>query len=193
MKRLLLIALFILIPAASMAKIGAGIKVGYVASQLSYDESEIEEGFLSAPQLGIFAKIGKAFFLQPEINWTNKGGQYKGGDINLNTIDLVPLVGVRLIDLKAVNFNIHAGPVASILTEADLVGSADELEDSEFSDFMWSFQAGVGVEALGSFSLDIRYEAGLNDLYDAASEQRTDFEAIPSRFVITLGWKIFNF
>ena len=76
------------------------------------------------------------------------------------------MVGVRLIDLKAVNIRLMLGPVASFVLNKDIDSDDNNpvLEKNDFKDMNWGFQGGAGIDVL-FLTLDIRYELGLNNTF----------------------------
>jgi hypothetical protein len=182
-----------------------GIKAGVTTSKLTTDIGETQSAILNF-QGGAFARINvKKFYIQPEIYFTKKGGEIKdsiefnGGvkgvkKINLNTIDVPLLIGYKLFDAKLVNLRVMAGPVMSFVIKKDpkitydghnVDLANDFYKKDNFENQTWALQAGAGMDVL-MFSLDIRYEWGLNDIYKPS---QADFKN--NIFLVSLGWKIF--
>jgi hypothetical protein len=183
-----ILSLFLVSTASAQLSIGP--KIGYTASKLSVDENDISSSFSSSFQYGAFARIGDAWFIQPEIMMTKKGGhltyESKNYGSSHQTIDFAALFGIYILDFKVAKLNIQAGPVASIITDKGVLEIPDVVEKSEFSDAMWSLQFGLGVDAL-MFTLDVRYELGMSNVYSG------DFNAKNSLIQVTLGWKMLTF
>lgn len=181
-----------------------GIKAGVTTSKLTTDIGETQSAILNF-QGGAFARVNiKKFYIQPEIYFTKKGGEIKdsievnGGvgikKINLNTIDVPLLIGYKLFDAKLVNLRVMAGPVMSFVIKKDpkITSNGQNVEVGDdflikknFENQTWAIQAGAGMDVL-MFSLDIRYEWGLNDIYKPS---QADFKN--NIFLVSLGWKIF--
>lgn len=122
---------------------------------------------------GAFVRIGRKFFVQPEVLVSAKGGSFdlaKTGlatqkiDVKFTTVDVPLLVGVKLGPLR-----LNAGPMAS-LTVSENQSLKDALNqyssqsiDETFKQAVFGYQAGVGVTVL-SINLDVRYEGNLSDL-----------------------------
>ncbi len=175
-----------------------GPKVGFTTSKLSSDSDAIKEDFLANFQGGVFLRLGKKTYLQSEANFVTKGGLFgnnQGGILNakeiaFSTVEIPLLLGRRLVDLKAANIRVMAGPTMSFVIDEKLrmlpdvlPTERDELK-KKLEDVIWGIQAGVGVDFL-MFALDIRYEWGLNDLIDDPDI------GLKNRFIsVSLGWKI---
>ncbi len=185
-----------------MAQLSFGPKIGYTASKLSTNAEDVNEDFKNTLHFGAFARLGTKTYLQPELLFMTKGTtlgySFQDGveqDVKLNTIDIPVLLGFKLIDLKLANIRAMGGPVMSFVTNKsveDVDGLSAELPDRDsFKDSSWNLQAGVGVDVL-SFTLDIRYEFGLSNMYEDEAFDNFDTEDVKNNtFLVTLGWKIF--
>jgi hypothetical protein len=179
---------------ASAQSVNFGPKVGFTTAQLSTDLDDIKADFQTNFYAGVFLRMGKKAYLQPEVNFVTKGGIIKKTDlvddqtIKLKTIEVPVLLGSRLIDLKFANLRLMAGPSVSFVLDKDVslkgndepVFSKDNLKDA-----LWGLQAGAGLDIL-MFTLDIKYEWGLSNLTSLSEVELTN-----SMFNVSLGWKIF--
>ncbi|MFW5974851.1 MAG: porin family protein [Bacteroidota bacterium] len=202
MKKGILSLVLLLSVSFAMAQLSFGPKIGYTASKLSTDTKEVNEDFKNTLHFGAFARLGTKTYLQPELLFMTKGSKlnysFQDGveqDVKLNTIDIPVLLGFKLIDLKLANIRAMGGPVVSFVTNKDVEnveGLSDELPSKDsFKDSSWNLQAGVGADVL-SFTLDIRYEFGLSNMYDDEAFTNFDTEDVKNNtFLVTLGWKIF--
>ncbi len=204
-----LVLTFVLIFASSMifAQFTLGPKIGYNTSKLSVDQSDIKTSLKNSFQFGIFARIGKKLYLQPELNWLTQGGVFKqpslsGGilpfeqEVNLKTVQIPVLIGYKIINPKIINIRILAGPVASIVADKTIENKVDNwiapIEDADINDMIWSLQVGAGVDVL-MFTLDVRYNIGLNKVINniTVDGKQVTFASKVSGFNVSLGWKIF--
>ncbi len=187
--------------------ISLGVKIGFNSAKMPTEFTNVSDikdqakaGFLA----GAFARFElPIIYIQPEVYFTKKGGDFQSATIPqfqnqvftqqtvLNTIDVPVLVGAKLLNLKVVNFRVMAGPVISFVTSKDVsyqvngvnLGSAPS--SSKYKNTIWCIQAGVGVDVL-KFSLDFRYEWGLNNISDYA-----DMNTKTKLFNVSLGLKLF--
>jgi len=201
MKKLLAILVVVFMSSSIMAQISFGPKLGYTSTELTTNGDVINNDMKSSLHFGAFARLGTKFYIQPEVLWMTKGAKFKYNigsgltqDIKLSTIDIPLLVGMKVIDLKLANIRVMGGPVASFTTKKDIddISSLDdELTKKNISDANWAFQIGAGVDAL-MFTLDVRYQIGLTNLYEGNLPERFDISDIKNNaFLVTLGWKIF--
>ena len=200
MKKLvfLIVSLFSFSFLHAQLPISFGPKVGFTTSKLSTDKDEIKESFKANFQGGAFLRLGRKTYLQPEVNFISKGGLFSKNEfmgareIGLATIEIPVLLGVRLLDLKLANIRVMAGPSMAFVIDKnirmqdDLTSpqlTRDEILD-KLEDVIWGVQAGAGIDLL-MFTLDVRYEWGLNNVIN-----HQNLELKNSIFNVSLGWKI---
>lgn len=157
-------------------------------------------------QGGLFVRIKlvKKLYLQPEAYFAMKGGKFNytvqpdpnspiqdaSQTIKINAVDVPILVGIHLVDLKALNIRFCAGPVASYIVSKDVKVTENGVDMSPVSsedaidDAIWAIQGGLGFDIL-KFTLDFRYELGLNDVSNTAGR---DFKS--NLVNVSIGWKI---
>ena len=176
-----------------------GPKVGFNASKLSTNLDTISSQFKSGFQLGIFARIGKKVYLQPELYYTTQGGVFESNsqnwkqNIKIGSLDVPVLIGVSFINSDLLNIRIHAGPVASFVVnktieeEKSITGP---IEEADIKSANWYIQAGAGVD-LWKFTLDVRYQVGLNKIIDEVDyqNQTVSFNTSNNVWVVSLGFK----
>ena len=198
-KVVLIIAAFFAI-STIQAQFHFGPQIGYTASKLSTNTSEITSDFKSNFLFGAFVRIGEKIYVQPEINWLTQGGIWKESGVDKDiemtykTVQIPVSVGWRMIDLKLVNIRIFGGAAANIATNKEMkIGDIDEpLEDADWNSVAWQYQVGAGVDVL-MFALDVKYMGGINNLYkgnDLSWDGKT-LNTKSNLFTVTLGWKIF--
>jgi hypothetical protein len=199
MKKFLLIILILLAPAtAAFSKLDLGLKAGYNASKLSTDNSEISSSFRSGFVFGAFARIGERFFLQPELLYSQNGGEFSStiqvqgqqanivSDFKQSSFDLCLLAGYHIIDTETLKVNGQAGLVASIMTDKG-AWNLDPVMTTDFQNVNWALKFGAGVD-FSNLSLDVRYLLGLNNV-----NSTSQLEMKNSRVEVTLGLKILSF
>ncbi len=171
-----------------------GPKIGYNATTMKTDISDIKTDFQSGLQLGVFARFGGSWYVQPEIMYTQKGSiitiQDDEGSVKFNTVDIPIILGYKIINTPQLGVSLQAGPVASILTDKGIQDIDVVLKDVEYETLNWALQVGVGVDLL-MFTVDLRYEAGLNEVMKITQNDiNSDFSLKNSRISLTVGWKL---
>ena len=202
MKKTVLIISALLIVSVIQAQFHFGPQIGYTASKLTTNTSEITSTIKSNFLFGAFVRIGDKFYVQPEINWLTQGGIWEDDGIDVEneklemtykTIQIPVSVGWRIIDLKLVNIRLFGGMSANIATnkEMEINGIAEPIEDANWNDLIWQYQVGAGVDVL-MFALDVKYVGGINDWTknDISFDGKT-VSTKANMFMVTLGWKIF--
>lgn len=190
----------------AQSPISFGIKVGVNSSKLTTDIGTYTEQFATGFNAGVFLRLGAGkFHIQPEAYYAVKGGKFSfdskvidptdpgksaSENIKLSTLDIPIMLGYKIIDLKVVNARLQAGPVASIILNQDVSfkknGSDFSIPgaNSSLKDAIWGVQVGGGVDVL-MFTLDVRYEFGLNDLSTTSGASTKS-----NMLNISLGYKI---
>lgn len=196
--------LFVMILATSLAfgQISLGPKIGFNTSELTTDLDDITSEMDNSFNFGVFLRLGKKIYVQPEVNWITRGGVFKkpeigdfkpiNQEIEMKTIEIPALLGWRIINFGVGNIRIMAGPSASIVLDKTVSTSNEDdflnpIKDSDLEDMIWGFNLGAGVDVL-MFTLDVRYQMGLNEVIQKVEE--FDFYSKSNIFAVSLGWKI---
>ncbi len=200
MKKITLILALFLSTTFVFGQFAIGPKVGFNTSKLTTNLEDVKTDFTNNFNFGVFVRLGKKIYIQPEINWITKGGVFKDEistnpfkqEIKLKTIEIPVLIGWRIINLGVGNIRILAGPSASIVTDKkietkDEAGYFDPIKDSSIEDLIWGLYVGGGVDIL-MFTLDVKYQFGLNEVIKESGG--LNFNSKNDAFNITLGWKI---
>jgi Outer membrane protein beta-barrel domain len=151
--------------------------------------------------LGAYARIGRKFFVQPEVLFSTKGGTVeilKAGnsspvnvDVKFSQIDIPLLLGYKIGPLR-----LNAGPVASLnVAQGGELGDALKVYTSQninktIEQATFGYQAGVGLD-LGSFNIDVRYEGGLSNISQLNLQNNAQFNSKVSLWQLSLGLVIF--
>jgi len=198
MKKILILLIIVFAALDNFGQFTLGPKIGYTASKLSTDLSDIKESAKNNFQIGAFLRFGKKLYLQPEVYYSTSGGTLKRagtdvkGEIKLKNISIPVLIGFKLIDAKVINLRVMAGPVANFIIDKKVEFDdlyQDPLQDSDFNNIAWGMDVGAGVDVF-FLTLDVRYEFGLNNIYNPPAG--ADSQKIKSNlFIVSLGFKIF--
>lgn len=189
-------------------------------SESSSVSSDSRFGFAA----GIFSEIpiSDLFSFQPELLFVQKGGKdggdpggqlegeegegQNGGNLALNYLDLPLLARINLPVDGDFDPYITAGPSVGYLLSINVDETAEEIPiDPE--EFYKSFNAGFVIGAgadIGSFTMDLRYDIGLTNIYDDTQfqEELEELEEVfgdlfssldasqkTSGFLLTVGYK----
>jgi hypothetical protein len=188
----------------SSAQFVLGLKLGYTASKLNTNLDSIKSSMGSGFHVGAFARIGKRVHLQPEFYYTLSGASFENIGVNtvndwkqkvtVGTLDIPVLVGFSIIKSKTLNWRIMAGPEVSFLVNSKIqdVSLTGPMKTSDLNTTNWFIQAGTGIDVL-IFTLDVRYQAGLNSLINDVTASNGEVYQVDSKgnvFVVSLGIKI---
>lgn len=199
MKRVLLSAIIIFLTSATFAQFTLGPKAGLTMSKLKTNVTDFKEEVKTGYQFGAFVRFGKKIYIQPEVMFATKGGiiiddslSYSTkATVDLKTLQIPLLVGYTLINMKVVNVRIMTGPAISFVTSKEITVNAnnllDEFDGKNIKDAIWSWQLGAGVDVF-MFTLDVRYEWGMNNIWDASAGEVNDMKQ--NLWNVSLGWKI---
>ena len=143
-----------------------------------------------------------------------------GANVNLtlNQMNLqVPImIGINIIDLDLITLRAQAGPTANFVLKSqtlydktytlngenyDLDENVTTEEEFDPKSIAWGIQAGVGIDVLKRFTLDVNYSFGLSKVFDSLDDTtigeylNTDNINIDNTkqnmFMVTVGIKLF--
>jgi len=217
MKRLTVLVLALAFSSTMFGQFHFGPQIGYSASNISMNTSDIKNNLKSSFMFGVFVRMGDKVYLQPEVNWMTKGSVFKYPEVNLggvnlspfeqniklNTINIPVSLGWKIIDLKLVNIRLYAGINTDIVVNKEINNSEDisgvdddlfkPIKDSDIKDMVWNYHAGVGVDVL-MFALDVKYVGAFGEPIVSDITYNEETHTVGSKssmFLVTLGWKIF--
>jgi hypothetical protein len=202
MRKITLLFALLLSAGFVFGQISLGPKVGFNTSELKTDLDGINSDLKNSFNFGVFLRVGKKIYVQPEVNWLTRGGVFKSPstssltpinqEIEMKTIEIPVLLGWRIINLGVGNIRLLAGPSASIVMDKTITvekdNIADPIKDTDFEDLVWGVNVGAGVDIL-MFTLDVRYQLGLNEVIQNV-ENLGDLNSKSNVFAVSLGWKI---
>ena len=149
---------------------------------------------------GIFMRIGRTFFIQPEIILSQKGGEFSVIDdkaqtqrsFKMTNIDFPLLFGVKIARVLRIN----VGPVAAFnvgnsgdLGEAFKDYTSERNFEDAFRRASLGYQAGIGLD-FGKLNFDFRYEGNLTDVVNlkiADANVQRQFDRKLNLFQATVG------
>jgi len=192
MKKLTIFLLLAIVAITGKAQgfLDAGFKAGVNSSKISANVDDYTPQTINNYLFGAFARINLGrIYIQPEAYYNSKGGEYIDkvnlstvNSFDLKTIDVPALIGIKLIDQKAFNLRILAGPVFSFVTDKS---ASSQLNETAIKDNFFGWQYGAGIDFL-FLTLDARMESYSNNLYETPK-----FDSKNGNFVISLGVKLF--
>jgi hypothetical protein len=201
MKKLIL-ALFIMASGSVANAQGSGFclgpKIGFNSNTLTNNLDSYQSELNNSFQIGAFLRIGSKIYFQPEINYQLVSGTLnkstaslvQSQDLNIQSVKIPALFGIKLINRNAVNLRVLAGPALTFMFDKQLKPSEmDELwpiqSVNDIKNSIWSVQMGAGLDLL-FMTLDVRYEFGVENMYNGSS----DFQMKQNTFNVSLGIKL---
>ncbi len=137
-------------------------------------------------QAGLFARIGKKTFLQPEILFGSYSGSFnlEGSNsvqnVHFTTANIPVLLGHKLISFPLASLRAMIGPdFAFQLKKPGL--QIPSVNDYSYKDATVGGIVGLGVDVL-SFTLDARYNFGLSEINPTLGQKLNSFN-------ISIGFK----
>lgn len=191
MKRLLILMAILTISVSvwSQPIIDIGLKGGINTSKMSINLSDYNSDNITKMHIGAFGRIGwNKVYVQPEVYFTKKGGEFTYnplsffGEFDYSSVDVPVLLGFRLLNAKAADIHLIAGPVFGFVTKSDIEGNND-FNAQYFKDRYVGLQYGAGVDVL-FLTIDLRMEHS-GTIYD-----HPDFNGKNTSFMVTVGFKI---
>lgn len=180
MKKVFLVLTVVLSSVLVNAQVSFGIKAGLNNSTLGGDNADIAgKKSNTGYNVGVIAAIplSKNFVFQPEIMLSaNQGMEFRPSttsetNYNLNYVN-IPL----LIKYKSMGFYGEAGPYFGFLTSGKIktkIGTAateTDIKDS-FDGTDMGVALGTGYIMKSGFGFGVRYNMGLQNIYDATSPE----------------------
>lgn len=199
MKKTLLILAFLLVASVALPqKLTLGPLAGFNSSKFTTNLPEIKEEAKANFLFGAFIRYGEKVYLQPEFVYTTKGGDFSynlvsGAEqtIRMKQLEIPVMLGFRFINIGIANLRIMGGPSAGIIFDKEVTFNdlvADPIPESSFKDLQWAIQLGAGIDIL-FLTLDVRYEIGLNNLYEPPAGAE-EYDIKNNLWRVSLGWKI---
>jgi len=199
-KLLLLFAIAMLATELSYGQFALGVKIGYNANKLSTNLDTVKSQFNSGFHVGIWTRIGKRFYVAPELQYTMTGAVFTGSGklstsgwqqkITMGSLEIPVMLGFKIIHSDLISWRIEVGPEVSFLVNSkitDVNSFTGPITTADLNKANWYILGGTGIDIL-FLKLDIRYTYGLNQLIkDAGTWQ---FDTKNSMWVISLGFKI---
>lgn len=190
-KYLLSLAMLIAVSISAKAQFNLGIKGGVNFSSINADQ--LNKSTKTGYQAGVFARVGTAFYIQPEVYLGSSGGNFNSNNngtdysasVRFTTLN-VPLLLGHEFGSSSTNFRLMVGPVYSYnLSKSE---SFSQNFNNAYHDFgtynnsTLGYQVGAGVDIFG-LTADLRYEGGLTKL-NSSYGQRANIWSISVGFKI---------
>lgn len=200
MKKVTFILVILLAGHFAFGQFSIGPKVGFTTSKLTTDLDSISTDFKSSFQFGVFVRLGKKIYVQPEVNWLTIGGVFANEtglnpfkqEIEMKSIEIPVILGWRILNFGVGNVRILLGPSATIVMDKKITSKEEEgyiqpIKEADIDDLVWGFNLGAGVDVL-MFTLDVRYQMGINEII--TDVQNFSMNSRNNMFSVSLGWKI---
>lgn len=181
---------------SAKAQFSLGVKGGVNFSHLSVSDGRVNATELPGYQIGLWTRIGKGFYVQPEVYLGSSGSNFdfqynqsnqtvtEGGKVRFTTLN-VPVLFGQSFGFSKLNFRIMAGPMYFyILDDNQNLSQNVKNAYQDFGNYKNStlgYQAGAGIDIL-KFSVDLRYEGGLTQINSAYGQRQNVFH-------LSLGYK----
>jgi hypothetical protein len=204
-KLIVLLFLTVFVAEYSYSQFALGVKLGYNANKLSTNLDSVKSQFNSGFHVGVWTRIGKRFYVAPEIQYSMTGAVFTNeGNLSTNnwkqkikigSVDVPVLLGFKIIHSDFITWRIELGPQASfnvskkVSDENSVLGP---IKESSLSSMSWYVLGGTGIDFL-FMKLDVRYQYGLNQLIkdvETSTTSSASFDTKNQMFVVSLGFKI---
>ena len=177
-------------------------KVGISTTNIKVDEADrVKSGDSKVGfHLGLFARFGDAFYVQPEVLFTSAGGKIRISDnagqnynqvteLKYNRLDVPVLIGVKLGDF----FRINAGPMFSLILSQDARNVENTVSEvkSDANNAVIGYQAGIGAD-VGNLIFGLRYEGNLSKLGENIEIANQSFptDMRNNQILLSVGFKL---
>ncbi|PYF71520.1 porin family protein [Pedobacter nutrimenti] len=160
-----------------------GIKAGANYGTLPSSFNDLtDKGGKAGFNIGVFARVGKALYFQPELNFSTFGSKYtlnsKEYKPKFNQLNVPLMVGYKLINTSSLNFRVSAGPDFSYN-----LNTPDAPAGFDYKRVNLGGVINAGVD-IGNITIDARYTRGFTK-FNKALDEKTGI------FNLSVGFKIF--
>ena len=198
MRRIPIIALF-LIQICSYSSLLAqefsiGPKVGISQGNITVNGTSFSSGNEKMGyHAGLFARLGgNHIFIQPEILYTNSGGEFISTQGNhtvsytakFDKVDVPIMAGFKIAEF----FRLQAGPTIAFILDSDLSSNASLPVKPDYNKATIAYQAGIGLD-IANFILDLKYEGPLGKIAKSYVGLPTDQRQ--NQIIFSLGIRLF--
>ena len=198
MKKLLLITTILIISSIQISAqwCSIGVKAGYssiLEQNQSYKETfNISNNLQNGGHLGIYMRLGRTWFVQPEAFYNYFNYQPSIHNIpnkhNLHTVEVPVLLGVHLVNTKMFKIRVMAGPKFNF--------NIGELNDITFKTFTQEIRetrlaldCGIGFD-IWKITLDARYNI-IQDIFKIRNADGEILNKKPSQIVqASIGFRL---
>ena len=179
------LALNLITIATSQAQVSVGIKV---AGNMTNYQKLTTGNFGIEP--GIFLRLGKNFYFQPEVSYVFKSSTFKDvvNEFSTNVrlkqhfVSVPVLLGYHFINKDNFKLHLTLGPRFDFKVSDNIEGS-----DWKANSLQWGGQVGLGVD-LWRFTLDASYCVAADNFYnEVTTVTQTKMANV---FLLSLGFKI---
>ncbi|MDT3403812.1 porin family protein [Mucilaginibacter terrae] len=189
-KYILSIALLVATIAGAKAQATLGIKGGVNFSKINTDN--LKESTTAGYQVGLFARVGNSWYLQPELYLGSRGGKFEGsssgntasanGKVTFTTLNVPLLLGRKLFSAGSLNVRAMAGPIYSYNLSKDNNVKTAIQDFGEYKNSTLGYQVGGGID-IGNITADLRYEGGLTKINEKYGQRA-------NLWALSIGFKI---
>lgn len=180
-----------------------GVKTGYNVTLPTNttigevgDAFSIKNGMQHGFHVGLYSRIGRRFYVQPEVNYSyfnyKSTTTYAGTrQFTISTVEIPILAGYSLVNTNFFNLRVMAGPKFSINA-----GSSKPTPDSEvievIRDARIGLDCGIGFD-IWRIAIDVRYNL-MPDLYKRQDKDTNDNirNKVFNSFQVSFGFKLFG-
>jgi hypothetical protein len=202
MKKLIAIALVVLVSIPVFSQINFGIKLGAATATVPKYNIATGANNITAVknatwgiQPGIFLRLSLfGIYLQPEVSFASNSYDYTVKTVTatevlsqkFSRLSVPVLLGFKLGPLR-----LNAGPAASIQIGSPKALINDPNFENMYKGAIFGYQAGLGLDILKKLTLDARYAGSLGEKFGSSvtiGGQNFKLDYGQSSFIISVGW-----
>ena len=191
----------------------------FISGASDYNLSDLKADAANGFNVGAFLRLKhNRVFIQPELLYSVQKGKttysipssatqngLEGAvtqHMDVKSVQVPVLLGVKVLDLKVASVNLMTGPAMSFildgseitLNKTDGVAVDPSLYDpSNFKNNTWDWQLGAGVD-VAMLSFDVRYAWGLTNVSEGVTDKNVTaigFKNKGNSLILSLGIRLF--
>ena len=179
----------------SQKKTAFGFRGGVNESRISNSNFESKYG----PYFGVFIskKVNDVYTIQPELGYSNQGGNSMGNILEDADIHYITISGTNKFFISGTGFHIMLAPAIELDVDDTLIGLFNRRDGNDVTFIDISLMGGIGFEFKNGLGVEVRYKQGIVDVFsggfhDFSSDQLEEETQFNGVFQFGMTYK-FNF
>ena len=147
----------------SQSKTSFGFRGSVNLAQLSNSDLDSKTGLYFG--LFVHIKISDLYVLQPELGYSNQGGDAKNALVENADIHYISIAATNKFFVKDSGFHFIIAPGIDLDTDDTFIGLSNRSEGNDITFIDFTVGLGIGIEFKNGLGIEGRYKRGLIDVF----------------------------